>query len=1213
MTFAIAVQELPRASGRNIRSTQVPNGCVHCRRNQEGRPEREGLAAGLPLHARAGPSQLSRPLGPGPGAQVPWNDRSGAWNALVNSLVPELVPVSPPSSRQPTSCRGTLERMHAQKLVGREREFAELTTAVRAARAGRGSLWFLCGEPGIGKSRLSEELADAAALEGALVVWGRCWEVGGAPAYWPWIQVLRALLRDDSPARLGGRLGRRARYLAQLVPEFEAELGQTGELTGLDQERERFELLDAISGTLCGLCNVPCTLVILEDLHAADASSLSVFEVLGPELKSSRLCVIGTYRDADSRLAETRDVLARAAEQGRTLPLGRLARADVAAFLAASAGSRAAEQATDSIFAATEGNPLFLTEVTRLLAQRASWDQATGAGMTIPGNLRHTLRRRMEALAPGTRALLEVASVIGRDFSGTLLSALSGRSMAQVAPPLTEALDAGVVTETLPGEYRFSHVLVRETLHRDLDDARRTALHLEAAELLHRRRPDELLWSEIAHHYLEAGAEGRTGAVDACRRAAEAAAAKLGFSEAAEWYARALTALGQDSSADLEGRAELLVRLADAELHRGAIEAGKKHAERAADLARALGNRALFCRSALTYGSILVFAAIDQKLVELLREALSLLDPSDSPERAVLGARLAAALQPAEDPDEPIAMAREAVLMARRLGNPRVWLETARYAVSAMMDLARPSERVELNREYIHTAESLDEPLEALRGKMRLVFDCFELGDVRAAELTIEEVEVAATRIGHPFYTWRAHSFRAMNAMFQGRFAEAEAAMERASSLGHLARDPNVLKANLVQRSLLLKLQGRYEALLAVRSELLRGQEALNLNEIMTRLYSCEALVLAGYGTQAARLFSGEDVRRVLACSDTAMLARLLTISEALNDPETVVAIQRRLELKESRFCSMGMTGMVWEEPIALLLARCLARAGRFEEARRRFEEAIEIAEQAKGRPFAAWARVELAGVLAERSGASPTEVVELLDAAEATALELDMPGLAARASSTRATLSRGDGLDTPVPTSEASSTALVQTGTVIALELDGELWTLTWKRRTLRLRDSKGVQWLAELLNRPGAELHALDLFLPGQARVASDAGELLDAEAISAYRRRLRDLDAELAEAESFNDPGRIAKASAEREFLRQELGRSLGLGNRVRRAGDQAERARINVQRRLRDAIRRIAQQDAELGAYLDRSVITGTFCSYRPIPDGTFVPPVGTPFD
>ncbi len=1100
--------------------------------------------------------------------------------------------------------------MQAHQLVGRKTELEQLTSAVRAARNGRGSLWFLSGEPGIGKSRLSEELADAAALEGTVVVWGRCWEVGGAPAYWPWIQVLRALLRDDSPARVSGNLGRRARYLAQLVPELEALLGSGEELTGLDPERERFELLDAISGALCSVRDVPCTLVILEDLHAADMSSLGVFEVLGPELKSARVCVLGTYRDADARLAETRDALARAVERGRTLPLGRLGRGDVATFLATSAGARAAEQATDAIFAATEGNPLFVTEVTRLLAQQASWDQVTAAGVAIPGNIRHTLRRRMEALGPSTHALLEVASVLGRDFSGTMLSALSGRSMAQVAPLLNDALDAGVVTEALPGEYRFSHVLVRETLHRDLDDARRTALHLEAAELLRRRKPDELFWSEIAHHYLEAGAEGRAGAVQACPRAAEAAAANLGFSEAAAWYTRALAALGQDASADLEGRAELLIRLADAELHSGAIDTGKQHAERATELARAIRNSELFCRAALTHGSILVFAAIDTKLVELLREALSPLAPSDSPLRAVLGARLAAALQPADDPDEPIAMAREAVLMARRLGDPRTWLETARYAVSAMMDLAPPSERIELNREYIRTAEGLDEPLEALRGKMRLVFDCFELGDVAAAELTIDEVELAAERIGHPFYAWRAHSFRAMSAIFQGRFADAEAAMERASSLGRRARDPNVLKTNMLQRSMLLKLQGRYDELLAVRPELVGAGESLNLNEVFTRLNSCEALVLAGYGAQAARLFSAHDVERVLGLSDAAMLSRLLTISEVLDDPELVAAIESRLELKEARFCSGGMTGMVWEGPIALSLGRCAVRGGRLEDARRHLTAAVELAESAKSPPFAAWARFELARVLSRRQ-ASRAEALELLDAAEATAVALGMPGLAARSGSARAALSKSDAAEAPMTTSARADDTPIQAVAGIELEPDGELWNLTWERGTLRLRDSKGVRWLAELLRRPGAEIHALDLAMPGAEREQGDAGELLDPEAIAAYRRRLHDLDTELAEAESFNDAGRITKLGSEREFLTHELQRSLGLGNRVRRAGDYAERARINVQRRLRDAIQRIARQDPELGTHLDRSIVTGIFCSYRPFPHGTFVPPDGTP--
>ena len=139
----------------------------------------------------------------------------------------------------------------------------------------------------------------------------------------------------------------------------------------------------------------------------------------------------------------------------------------------------------------------------------------------------------------------------------------------------------------------------------------------------------------------------------------------------------------------------------------------------------------------------------------------------------------------------------------------------------------------------------------------------------------------------------------------------------------------------------------------------------------------------------------------------------------------------------------------------------------------------------------------------------------------------------------------------------------------------------------------------LDELVRQPGRELHALALMGPGgEGPDGGDAGEVLDSEAIADYRERLAALDAELAEAEGWADTGRAARARAEREAIAEELARGVGLGGRVRRTGAAAERARVNVQRRIRGAIKKIAETLPDLGSYLDRAVKTGTFCSYEP---------------
>jgi hypothetical protein len=195
-----------------------------------------------------------------------------------------------------------------------------------------------------------------------------------------------------------------------------------------------------------------------------------------------------------------------------------------------------------------------------------------------------------------------------------------------------------------------------------------------------------------------------------------------------------------------------------------------------------------------------------------------------------------------------------------------------------------------------------------------------------------------------------------------------------------------------------------------------------------------------------------------------------------------------------------------------------------------------------------------------------------------------------------------GQGLQTggatPVVVCEACGHPQVAPAAGLALlELRGEFWTIAYQGTRFALKDSTGLRHLARLLSEPGAEVHALELS-GGMWGSRSDAGALLDARAKTEYRRRLEDLRAEIDEAEAWCDPERAARARDELQFLACELGRAVGLGGRDRRAASDAERARVNVTRAVKGAIRKIADNDARLGDYLAACVHTGQFCSYLP---------------
>jgi hypothetical protein len=256
---------------------------------------------------------------------------------------------------------------------------------------------------------------------------------------------------------------------------------------------------------------------------------------------------------------------------------------------------------------------------------------------------------------------------------------------------------------------------------------------------------------------------------------------------------------------------------------------------------------------------------------------------------------------------------------------------------------------------------------------------------------------------------------------------------------------------------------------------------------------------------------------------------------------------------------TLGQMGLTWLGPVDRVVGLMAATRGAFDEAQASLERALAQARAVGGTPFVARIERELTA-LAEKRGkpaAAPTTAAAPPSAS-------------------------GDGL---------------------AMAAEGDVWVIAYAGRVLRLRASRGLAMLARLVAEPGRELHVLDLGGGAAAGGApgidtGDAGPLLDAQARAAYRDRYEDLEEAIADAEADNDPARAEKARAELDVLAEELSRGVGLGGRERRAGAAAERARVNVQRRLKDALDRISSADPALGRHLARSVRTGTFCCYEP---------------
>jgi predicted ATPase len=251
-------------------------------------------------------------------------------------------------------------------LVGRDRELAELVAGLEDAIGGRGRLFLIAGEPGIGKTWLVEHLARHATNLGTRVLWGRCWEGGGVPPFWPWGQVIGALADDCDEQTLASWLGvAGTAHVAQLVPGLAGRLGTTStpEVVSPESEAARFYLFEAVAGLFRRAASVQPLLLIFEDLHAADEASLLLLQFLARDLRGARLLVVGTYRDlVVERPLGIGEAVGELVRDGQLLNLRGLDRGAVKTLIETLSGVVASPARVAAVHDTTEGNPLFVRE-----------------------------------------------------------------------------------------------------------------------------------------------------------------------------------------------------------------------------------------------------------------------------------------------------------------------------------------------------------------------------------------------------------------------------------------------------------------------------------------------------------------------------------------------------------------------------------------------------------------------------------------------------------------------------------------------------------------------------------------------------------------------------------------------------------------------------------------------------------------------------------
>ena len=437
--------------------------------------------------------------------------------------------------------------------IGRVAERERLRTMLEAAAGGRGGMVLLGGPAGVGKSRLTREVAAQAQQLDMTVRTGTCVDMDSPPPYQPSLDQLEETARRLSPDEFRALLGENAPEIAKLMPSLRQRYDDIADPPDLTPDQERRYMLHGVGEFLARAAAVKPLVLVFEDLHWADESTLLLLRQLGPRLPETPLLVVGTYRDDEVRpdrpLAAALGPLVR--DLGAVdLHLGLLDEAQVAALLAARAGQDPPPELVHLVFAETEGNPYFAEELYRhlrdegrLFDDEGRWRTGFAIGDTeVPQGVRLVLGRRLDLLDPEHRKVLATAAVLGRSFAFADLAGASGASVAD-EDDLLDALEAAErlhLVEEAPSDhdarYLFVHEQVRQTLLGELSLARRQRLHLRVADAIEARDPvrgGDGAAVELAHHLVQAGAAAppdRTAA--ALVAAAEASLRALAFEDA---------------------------------------------------------------------------------------------------------------------------------------------------------------------------------------------------------------------------------------------------------------------------------------------------------------------------------------------------------------------------------------------------------------------------------------------------------------------------------------------------------------------------------------------------------------------------------------------------------------------------------------------------------------------------------------------------------
>ncbi|MEV0232610.1 BTAD domain-containing putative transcriptional regulator [Nonomuraea sp. NPDC050786] len=824
--------------------------------------------------------------------------------------------------------------LEPEPFVGRDAELARLTTT--ASRTGRFQVAIVAGVAGAGKTTLLRQLEGRLAADGWIAASGACPDSSATPPGWAWVEILRTLTATTGA-------GEYAQLLAPLLDDAAPDPDE-------DEASGGFRLHRAVGGYLAGVARRAPVLLTLEDLHWADDQTLALLRALPSLLATSRVLLVVTCRDNELDDRQS-DVLAALARLGPVrVSLSGLDPKAVAELVKATCVREIDEDAVESIVERTGGNPFFVRETVRLLDSEGAADRASAAEVLsqVPSGVRDVLRRRISRLPSGAQQILLQAAVIGRDVDLDVLIAVSGDADA-VIEAVEAALLAGLVTEPGPGQLRFDHDLVRDTIYSDASRLRRTRLHAAVAAVIERQRPSDV--AALAHHYFLADAAGK--AVHYAGLAAEQAERRFAHREAATLWEQAIAAFDRSRNDEQSGaqtpertkeRLRLMLRQIRALALCGDMTAARLLRRQAMDAALPLGDLEITAKVAASLavphkGMARDFTRTAWEIVDVTEKALMELPEGEQRLRASLLTTLALELEGSSSPERGRQASLEALELARQSGDPTLIAAALSGRLRQSYDIPAVDSRESIGRELLEVAQRSGQMATQALAHLVLLECAAARGEFAVADRHAAAADALAKQYDLSAPAAVVVWYSGQRLMIAGDYAGAERAYREA--------------ARMTARAGMLEGRQDLPLITAFCLHLVDGRAAEMVDMLGEKHQQGAKWTLDAYALALASAGHLKDAKAVAATRppvrpdflyELAMTWRALA-GMLLDDRERMVDCYDKLKPFADRVAGAG-TGVVALWPVALTLGDLAIRLGQPDAARDHYTKALEVAER---------------------------------------------------------------------------------------------------------------------------------------------------------------------------------------------------------------------------------------------------------------------------